>query len=174
MGSLTSFQGFQPHFMSSFSKWLRYYHLTKVLNFSLMIHHGRLIITLVLVKAWSLTVGSVWVSGCILQTSTAFAYITFSYIVWPVKLCLSGYKVIAQLSKSPITFIAELCNFTELHVAPGTLVLSAEGPCCFNTSLCHTQFFSSKTTLHGRSKHGQSGMHTHTNTRACSTNAQYT
>lgn len=53
-------------------------------------------------------------------------------------------------------------NFIELHLAPGTPALSVEGPRCFNTSLCHTRPFSSKTTLHGRSKHGQSGMHTQT------------
>lgn len=49
-------------------------------------------------------------------------------------------------------------------MAQGTPILSGEGPRCFNTSLCHTQLFSSKTTLHGRSKHGQSGLHTHKHT----------
>lgn len=83
----------------------------------------------------------------------------------------SQYIITAQPSRRPITPSVGLQNF--LHVAPGTPALSAEGPCCFNTSLCHTQLFSSKTTLHGRSKLGQSGMHTQTRALAALTHSSH-
>lgn len=79
----------------------------------------------------------------------------------------------AMALHSHCSVVSLLCNLTELSMARQTLVLSGEGPQCFNTSLSHTWLFSSKTTLHERSKQGQSGMYTQTHAIATLTHSTH-